>query len=346
MMIPNYLYLDLSLLSKYRTQLMGIAAIMIILCHAPQYGVALPNVINSLLARGGLGVDIFLFLSGIGCYYSLSKGVRFCEWYHKRFIRIFIPYLLIQFPFWFWRLYNGTFSLLNELLVFSTIDFWLHHIGAWYVAMLVPLYLITPFIYKFLQLGHRLLKALLITILLMVLCMVNIDKFSGTTYEILYNLQWAFGRVPSFVIGMAVASYVKRSTNINSLVLIFLPLVLYIAIHKFISQDAPTQWCLVLPILTIFILISMINTRINICCFISWMGLMSLESYLANIYMCGAIKTILSPFRNTSPLLIGGYIEYSIVIFGGTLLAWLINKLSKKATAILENSKLNIFNFL
>lgn len=35
----KYLYFDLYLLSKYRTQLMGIAAIMIVLVHSVDYGV-------------------------------------------------------------------------------------------------------------------------------------------------------------------------------------------------------------------------------------------------------------------------------------------------------------------
>lgn len=88
----NELMYDLNLISKYRTPLMGIAALMIILCHAPQYGVAMPNSISSVMLRGGLGVDIFLYLSGVGCWYSLSKGVTLKKWYCKRFIRIFIPY--------------------------------------------------------------------------------------------------------------------------------------------------------------------------------------------------------------------------------------------------------------
>lgn len=84
--------LDLTLISKYRTPLMGIAALMIIFCHAPQYGVVMPSFISNFISRGGLGVDIFLYLSGVGCWYSLSKGVTLKSWYYKRFIRIFIPY--------------------------------------------------------------------------------------------------------------------------------------------------------------------------------------------------------------------------------------------------------------
>ena len=135
---------DLSLISKHRTPLMGIAALMIIVCHMLGYDVVRPAIVDKILWRGNYGMDIFLFLSGIGCWYSLSKSCSLNIWYRKRFVRIFVPYLLIQIPFWAWRMAIGTFHLPHELLVFSTLDFWLHHKGAWYVALLLPLYLITP----------------------------------------------------------------------------------------------------------------------------------------------------------------------------------------------------------
>ena len=134
----------LELLSKYRTPLMGIAALMIIAVHSCDYGVQMPNFIQRILMRGYLGVDIFLFLSGIGCYYSLSKNGSCSKWYKKRLVRIFIPYTLIQIPFWAYQISIGEFNIEKQLINFSTIGFWLHHVGAWYVALLIPLYLFTP----------------------------------------------------------------------------------------------------------------------------------------------------------------------------------------------------------
>ena len=140
---------NLRLLSEYRTPLMGIAALMIILCHANGYGVAVPHAVRSLLTLGNMGVDIFLFLSGIGCFYSLSKEPDTAKKKKKRFVRIFIPYALMQIPFWMYKLVVGDFEFIKELMVFSTIDFWTNHVGAWYVALLVPLYIFTPPPYTF-----------------------------------------------------------------------------------------------------------------------------------------------------------------------------------------------------
>lgn len=60
-------------LSTYRTQLMGIATLMIIACHAPASGVVMPHFLSRIFNLGNFGVDLFLLLSGLGVYYSLSK---------------------------------------------------------------------------------------------------------------------------------------------------------------------------------------------------------------------------------------------------------------------------------
>ena len=64
---------ELEWFEKYRTELMGIAAIGIILCHANATGVMLPSIIRKIFSFGTECVDLFLMLSGIGIYYSLSK---------------------------------------------------------------------------------------------------------------------------------------------------------------------------------------------------------------------------------------------------------------------------------
>ena len=153
---------------------------------------------------------------------------------------------------------------------------------------------------------------------------------SGSVHAVIDNLQWAFRRVPSYVIGMAVAPMVKRGVKVNALAMIVLPLALYIAIHILISKDTPVHWCLVIPILTVLVIfLTMMKDTGRVYRFISWMGIVSLESYLANIYLSGIIKDSLAPLRNDCLLLTGGYFEYSLVIILGMLLAWMVSSLSK-----------------
>lgn len=62
---------NLNLISKYRTELMGISAILILICHAAGNNVLMPKWLMYLVAQGSIGVDVFFFLSGMGLYYSL-----------------------------------------------------------------------------------------------------------------------------------------------------------------------------------------------------------------------------------------------------------------------------------
>lgn len=78
---------NLSALSKYRSELMGIAIIWIVLFHS---NISAPDnfflrVLWYLFVSfgGGIGVDIFFILSGFGLFYSvqfIDKEVVSCNW--------------------------------------------------------------------------------------------------------------------------------------------------------------------------------------------------------------------------------------------------------------------------
>lgn len=329
---------NLNLLSKYRTPLMGIAAIMIIACHASGNGVLMPTYIKKFLTYGNLGVDIFLFLSGMGCYYSLSKGINTRTWYKKRFVRIFMPYFLIQIPFWAYRISVGQFNLGEELLVFSTVDFWIKHVGAWYVALLVPLYILTPYIYIYVRKNEKcsLYKTASIIILLLVVCNLTIDGTSGNFHNVLYNLQWAFSRVPSFMIGMYIAPFVKRGISVN-IVWVFLVVAgllgLYLGVHRFISRDINMYWCLVPPLIVCLAwFLDKLAKDGRLFKFISWMGVVSLESYLANIYLggVGTVQDAISRLPLNDNILYGHYLEYFCVVLIGLFLSYIIHEMTEK----------------
>ena len=61
---------SLSLLSSYRGALMGVAIIWVMLYHLGDIDV---SVISVIFGVGYGGVDIFLFLSGFGLYFSFSN---------------------------------------------------------------------------------------------------------------------------------------------------------------------------------------------------------------------------------------------------------------------------------
>lgn len=145
--------INFSSLSKFRSELMGIATLMIIICHANAYGVSMPSVLSSICSYGNFGVDIFLLVSGIGLSFSLSKvDLRnrhdVSRWYCKRYLRILVPYIIISLSILPLKNYLANGDWLMMFYNLSTLSFWSHHQSAWYVALLIPLYLLSPLFYK------------------------------------------------------------------------------------------------------------------------------------------------------------------------------------------------------
>jgi peptidoglycan/LPS O-acetylase OafA/YrhL len=48
-----------------------------------------------------VGVEVFLFLSGMGLYFSYTKNKDTGAFLRKRFIRVLIPYLIYGSVIWF-----------------------------------------------------------------------------------------------------------------------------------------------------------------------------------------------------------------------------------------------------
>lgn len=314
-------------ISKYRTGLMGIATLMIIVCHAPASGVLMPNILARIFELGNFGVDIFLFLSGLGCYYSLSTNSNLKDYYKRRYIRIGVPYILITLPFVIFFLLINKYTLYDAILSLTTFNYWLEHRGAWFVALLIPLYLVSPVVYKLLLCKKKILLLALMIICILILCNLEVKHFEYC--NILKNIQFVLQRLPSYLIGVAIGKLSKEGYQIRYVNLIFflsLGLLIYL-LCRLCLEDLFVGWLLV-PII-IFLLIVFIKNILFINNFFCFFGRISLESYLSNIYI-NNLFIVLIPDNINNELLYGRYLEYSIVIVGGILIAIFLNKLSDK----------------
>lgn len=61
-------------ISQYRTELMGVATLLVIFGHSAGNGVVMPGWMESLCGLASVGVDIFLLVSGLGLWYSLRSA--------------------------------------------------------------------------------------------------------------------------------------------------------------------------------------------------------------------------------------------------------------------------------
>lgn len=192
---------------------------------------------------------------------------------------------------------------------------------------------------QILQSGIAISRTTLLVVALIVTCSADISIFDGGVYEILNNVQSTFGRVPSFIIGMAIAPLVKNGTKANVWWLTLLPLVIYVLIHVFMGENMPEAWLLVIPIVVLLtIFMEKVSTVGFVYHFASWMGVISIESYLANIYLPAVVRYALMPLRTDLPILTGGYVEYAMIAVLGTFLAFGVNTISKPIVGMLSSN--------
>ena len=136
--------IELANISRFRGELMGAAMLFIILFH-----VALPreDAFFGLRRMGNVGVDMFLFLSGIGLWFSWMKNPSAKHFFIRRYLRIYPTWLIIACLFYIPSFQGG--STWNWIYLFGEITinwgFWLHdELNFWYIPATMMLYLFAP----------------------------------------------------------------------------------------------------------------------------------------------------------------------------------------------------------
>ena len=74
-------------ISKFRTPLMGLATLNVMLLHIFQNFEMLGSDVIFYVFESG--ADLFMLLSGFGLFYSVDKGGSLGSYFKKRFLRIY-----------------------------------------------------------------------------------------------------------------------------------------------------------------------------------------------------------------------------------------------------------------
>lgn len=203
--------LNINLISKYRGQLMGLAIIWVIAYH--YFGKGNPvSLGNVFFAIGHGGVDMFLFLSGLGLVFSCWKTngkIDYLEFLKKRILRIIPTYYIIIIFFGF-ILHKPIKEIIEQLLIFGFF-FPMVKISSydWYIPSLLVFYLMFPVFYKyFIESPRKVTLLAILSGLLATLALVFIQK--GTV--ILF-----FSRIPVFFIGAYFAYKILKKEQFSKL---------------------------------------------------------------------------------------------------------------------------------
>lgn len=311
-------------ISRYRGELMGLSAIFILICHSIAY-VDMPKVLFYALSFGNVGVDLFLFLSGMGLWYSLRKRkVTLRRWYFIRYKRILVPYLFIIIPITFIRY---EFGLLNNMDLgyiirfISTIQFWINHNGAWFIAALIPLYFMAPAFYCLLRRYGD--KAGIVMIILFYAILFIPKYLLISEAEVLDNVKFVSVRATCFLLGMWMGTYIEQNKQLSLwlLVSLFFVGILAVSVTKHLVY---CYFFFCLPLL--YVMCLFLKTNLVVRNISSFFGHISLESYLFNGSVPVFVILIFEHYHIPDHCNI---VAYVIAVIIGTLLSVLFNRMYK-----------------
>ncbi len=196
--------MKLDLISKYRTQLMGVAILWVMFYHS-HINVEAYTLLKFIKRIGYGGVDIFMLLSGFGVYFSISKDGSTKNFYKKRALRI-LPYylpivLIVSLIAYYLDIWPLSSVIHNMLMTSFWFNIGLSNMYDWYIPALVFLYLMTPLFYKYFK------KNKIVTTVSVIVFFYALNLASDKIFGYLYNFSF---RVPLYILGFWLADFLKN----------------------------------------------------------------------------------------------------------------------------------------
>lgn len=321
--------INLNTFSIYRTELMGIATILIIVCHMPVFGVVMPHWLQTLLGCCGFGVDMFLFLSGMGMYNSYvnsqMRNKSVFRWLLKRYLRIVVPLGLIVGIVSICPPHNAHLTLGS--LFFEAFGFgaFFGHSPLWFVTCILTLYLLTPILHPLLVSKYK--WGWLVGMSLCCYVYAYLPP-SDTVFHFMLS------RWPIYFLGYVLSDAINHKKKLSVGLLVGLPLVLYVALYV-INHKYGFHFCVFglqgIAMLTIFTLMLEKCSSERFHTAFRFMGKLSLESYITNEYVIRTLMTFSWTFFTVN-INDGNWTCYMVGTVCCILLSFVVNKVTNRIT--------------
>ena len=315
--------MDLSTLSKYRTQLMGVAILLVALFHSSI--IRANEAIDLLCFCGDMGVDIFFFVSGFGMYYTFIKKTSMKEFYMKRSIRIIPAWFLINLFVQLWGTSLENINWMWFLKCMTGFTFWLDgNLYYWYIPSILLFYFMTPFFMKMYK-KNKIKAYIGISVLWMGLLGCSLLAYNADYFIFLF-------RFPIYFIGILFGELSYKNTKWKKEILVgcIAVLILGILSLSFIKHYHATTW-IRYDFKYFVYFVAALSFIILLCYFfeqvdyrfpiLNFLGKITLEVYLLHEYILRKITGMFDgiPFDSLG-------IIFNILVFGITvIIAYIIH---------------------
>ena len=308
--------IELANISRYRGELMGIAMIFIFLFH-----VALPrsDMFFGLRRIGNIGVDMFLFLSGVGLWFSWMKHPSLKHFFKRRYLRVYPAWFIISCLYYIPHFHGGGVRAWVDLIGDITInwDFWLHdELKFWYIPAMMMLYLFAP---PYMQLIRRHPVYRWLPVVMILWCILV--QYVSPIHNAVGHIEIFWSRVPIFFIGINMGEAVRRKDKMDgaSIWMILIVFAMTLSASIFLEQELHGHFpiyverMLYIPLtITTILLLNRVFRRTPkwFNTIFKFVGALSLECYLIHIHFvldyipktCGYWTTFLVCVVITMPL--------------------------------------------
>lgn len=289
--------------SDNRTSIMGISMISVMLFHQNCISIFPFNFFHVF---GYWGVDIFLFLSGIGLVRSYESN-SLILFYKHRIIRI-IPSCLMcgTLKYVSYKFFLSHIPIMKDGFYVS----WLTTIcfDLWFIPTIIILYSITPLLYHVLKI-NTFFSVSCILIIFFFNGLVLSPKVGFNWFSPVGILVWTIARLPVFTAGIFLGNKKnwgrRNKVHFNSLYLIIAILLKLMIIFGFLGEWWHTcvLFFLALGLPTLLLIIIFLLERLprTINKGIKFFGHYSLELYLVHEFI---FKTLKTTMNNNFPFII------------------------------------------
>ena len=268
-------------ISTYRSEIMGWSIIWIMMLHFTFHQI---KSLGFLSQYGFAGVDIFLFVSGFGLYFSLKKESKYFSFYKKRLFRIFPTYYLLGLIASIFLFHD---NILTYLYRYTTLGFWIGSIyWEWYIPSLILLYLLAPFFKKMIE--RKMYFTYLFLIIACLACslfLIDKDIINREHFFTLY-------RIPAFLFCIISAYWLENNYSTKHFyLLIIVGISIFILLYPNHHLVYNYKYFSLLFLLPTFILAFILLSKHMKCLnpIISEIGKSSLEIYLIQSIIFSAI---------------------------------------------------------
>ena len=335
---------ELNWISKYRDELLGIAILSIMVFHFTECnmrfgghptGAALVFIRYYYRYIGSVGVELFVFLSGMGLYYSFSKNNDLRRFYKRRFQRILIPYIITGGLYWLFMdiiiSHNGFLRWLEDV---TFISFLLEGVNNfWFIIFIAFMYLLFPLLYRAICTGRGQAAWFILILAVSVAIPILVYEYAHEVYK---HLNIAITRAPIFIIGMSAGEFIRRGVRFSgaaAAAMIFAGfLIRYWAVVSdaggYLGRYSASVFSLAVLLLCAWLL-HLIRRAKPVRIVLRFFGRHSLELYLLHVAMWGVFGALGVVMYRASRF----FTMLGLAVILAPLLKWLTGRLSFRGQA-------------